>query len=156
MMNCMSGFSGMMPDAIIHLRVSAARKGRWVRASRSAGLRLTDWIIKIVEKHMANKMLARITIPDDVRFSDLRLARDADGMISFDWSPIERICSASGVDIALLRDGAEDNVSALVVAWYAEHLRNGGERDPVQDDLIAEMMAEDAAGQHHSLPPGRA
>lgn len=145
-----------MPDALIHLRVSAARKGRWVRASRSAGLRLTDWIIQIVESHMADKMLAQITIPDDVRFSDLHLARDADGMVSFDWSPIERICEASGLDLALLRDGPEDNVSSLVVAWYAEHLRNGGEHDPVQDDLIAEMMAEDAAGQHISLPPGRA
>lgn len=142
--------------AIIHLRVPAAMKGRWVRASRSAGLRLTDWIIQIVEQHMADKMLAQITIPDDVRFSDLHLARDADGMVSFDWSPIERICEASGIDIALLRDGPEDNVTGLVVAWYAEHLRNGGERDPVQDDLIAETMAEDAAGQRHSLPPGRA
>lgn len=144
------------PDALIHLRLSAARKGRWVRASRLAGLRLTDWLINIVEQHMTDKMLAQITIPDDVRFSDLHLARDADGMVSFDWRPIERICEASGLDVALLRDGPEDNVSSLVVAWYAEHLRHGGERDPVQDDLIAETLAEDAAGQHNSLPPVRA
>lgn len=145
-----------MTDTLIHLRVPAAIKGRWVHASRTAGLRLTDWIIQIVEKHMADKMLAQIIIPDDVRFSDLRLARESDGMVSFDWSPIERICAASGIDVALLRDGPEDNVSSLVVAWYAEHLRHGGERDPVQDDLIAETIAEDAAGQHASLPPGRA
>lgn len=50
----------------------------------------------------------------------------------------------------------EDNRSRLIVAWYAEHLRNGGDRDPVQDDLIAEAMAEERAGQHVSLPPGRA
>lgn len=43
------------PDALIHLRVPAARKGRWVRVSRSAGLRLTDWIIQIVEQHMQKK-----------------------------------------------------------------------------------------------------
>jgi len=141
-----------VPDAIIHLRVPAAIKARWVRASRSAGMRLTDWIVKIVEAHM----LAQITIPDDVRFSDLHLARDQDGHISFDWTPIERICAASGLDVALLRDAPEDNVASLIVAWYAEHLRNGGERDAVQDDLIAETAAEDAAGQHHSLPPGRA
>lgn len=103
---------------------------------------------------MTKTMLAQITIPDDVRFADLKLARVADGTISFDWAPIERICEASCLDIAHLRDGPEDNVSSLVVAWYAEHLRNGGERDPVQDDLIAEAMAEDAAGQNFSLPPG--
>lgn len=105
---------------------------------------------------MTDKMLAQIIIPGDVLFSDLRMAREANGMVSFDWSPIERICAASGIDISLLRDDQEDNVSSLLVAWYAEHLRTGGARDPVQDDLIAETIAEDAAGQRASLPPGRA
>ena len=40
---------------MIHLRLAAARKGCWVRASRADGLRLTDWIINIVESHMAKK-----------------------------------------------------------------------------------------------------
>lgn len=44
-----------MTDALIHLRLSAARKGCWVLASRTVGLRLTDWIINIVESHMAKK-----------------------------------------------------------------------------------------------------
>lgn len=36
-------------DALIHLRVPAATKARWVRESRAAGMRLTDWIIERVE-----------------------------------------------------------------------------------------------------------
>ena len=71
-----------MTDALIHLRVPAAIKSRWVRESRVAGMRLTDWIMQRVEA--------------------------------------------------------------------------GGERDPVADDLIAEVRAEDAAGQHYSHKPGRA
>lgn len=39
----------VMPDAIIHIRVPAATKGRWVRESRQDGLRLTDWITRAVE-----------------------------------------------------------------------------------------------------------
>ena len=39
-------------DALIHLRVTAAIKGRWVNASRAEGLRLSDWIVKIVEAHL--------------------------------------------------------------------------------------------------------
>ena len=35
--------------ATIYLRVPAATKGRWVRESRQAGLRLTDWITRAVE-----------------------------------------------------------------------------------------------------------
>ena len=38
-----------MPDAIIHIRIPRAQKGRWVRESRMAGLRLADWITRAVE-----------------------------------------------------------------------------------------------------------
>lgn len=100
--------------------------------------------------------LTTIKIPDDVQFADLKLARDSDGRVSFDWSPIERICEASGVDPAIFRDAPEDNVSGLIVAWYAEHLRGGGARDPVQDDLIAEAALEDELGGGISHQPGRA
>lgn len=146
------------PDAYVHLRVPAATKAAWVRASRAAGMRLTNWIVSAVEARMSEqiKIAAAITIPDDVRFADLKLARGADGMVSFDWAPIERICAASNVDIRHLRAGPEDNVTALVVAWYAEHLRHGGEPDPVQEDLLAETIAEERAGMSASLPPGRA
>lgn len=145
-----------MTDALIHLRVPATRKGRWVRASRADGLRLTDWITQIVEAHMTEQILAKITIPEDVRFEDLHLARGKDGVVSFNWEPIERICEASGIDTFILHEGNEDNLSTIIVAWYNEHLARGGARDPVQDELIAEAAAEDAAGQRHSLPPGRA
>ena len=102
------------------------------------------------------QQLTRITIPDDVGFSDLRLARDSDGMVSFDWTPIERICAASGVEVALLRDGPEANVAGLVVRWYEAHLDAGGEIDPIAEDLLAEVRAEDTSGQHVSHAPGRA
>lgn len=97
-----------------------------------------------------------ITIPDDLAFADLKLARDVDGAVSFDWTPIERICAASGIDVALFRDAPEDNVAGLITAWYAEHLKRGGARDPVQDDLIAEVIAEDVHGGGFSHQPGSA
>ncbi len=37
-----------MSEALIHLRVSAELKARWVRESRAAGMRLTDWIVERV------------------------------------------------------------------------------------------------------------
>lgn len=58
-----------MVDALIHLRVPAQTKARWVRESRAAGMRLTDWITKKVEGHMVtlyvystetNEVVARI------------------------------------------------------------------------------------------------
>ena len=38
-----------MTDSLIQLRVPAATKARWVRESRAAGMRLTDWIVERVE-----------------------------------------------------------------------------------------------------------
>lgn len=143
-----------MTDSLIHLRVPAATKGRWVRASRAAGMRLTDWITAAVEAHM-RQQLTRIIIPEGITFASLRLARDPDGALSFDWSPIEAICRASGLPIERY-EASEDAVCQLLTHWYHAHLANGGERDPVQDDLIAEALTEDASGQPYSYPPGRA
>jgi hypothetical protein len=144
-----------MTESLIHLRVPAALKGRWVRASRAAGLRLTDWIVNAVEAHM-HRQLTHIAIPTDVRWEDLRLARDPDGNVSFDWGPIERICQACGVDVALFRDAPEDNLAQLLNTWYAAHRADGGEPCPIQEDLIAEALIEEQHGEHVSHQPCRA
>lgn len=145
----------MKPDSLIHLRVPATTKGRWVRASRAAGMRLTDWIVDAVEAHI-QQQVSKVAIPDDLTFSDLHLSRDPDGNISFDWVVIERICEASGLPVEMFRDAPEDNVSGLIVGWYQAHRQHGGEADPVADDLIAEVVAEEKAGQTVSHQPGRA
>ncbi len=84
-----------------------------------------------------------IRIPEDINFADLNLMRDpVTGDISFDWAPLERICEASGLDLAILDDESEDYVSELIIEWYAVHLARGGAPDPVQDALIAEAALD--------------
>lgn len=100
--------------------------------------------------------LTPITIPDGIAFHALKLARDPDGHVSFAWPPIEAICAASGLDMALFRDGPEDNVAGLIIAWYQQHLAHGGAPDPVAEDLLAEVRAEDRLGGGLSHQPGRA
>lgn len=92
------------------------------------------------------KKLTRLAIPDDLAFEALKLTRDPrTGEVAFDWAPIEAICEASGVDVEVFKHGPEDNVSALIVAWYRAHLAGGGAPDAVQEQLLAEVAAEDAA-----------
>ena len=97
----------------------------------------------------------KITIPSDLDFSALQLARDASGTVSFDWTPIERICAASGIDLAVFSDSAEDNVAGLVVAWYAEHRQRGGTPDAVAEDLISDMQVDYERCGGISHQPGR-
>lgn len=97
-----------------------------------------------------------LTIPDGVAFSDLKLARHPSGDVAFDWSPIERICEASRIDIAVFREQSEDHVGGLIVAWYRSARAAGEPADPVAEDLIAEVDAEDRLGSGISHQPGRA
>lgn len=144
-----------MTESLIHLRVPAATKGRWVRASRAAGMRLTDYIIEAAEAKM-QQQIASVAIPEGLDFADLRLTREADGSVSFDWGVIARICAASGLPVELLRNGPEDNVAGLLIGWYQAHRQRGGAADPVAEDLLGEVRAEDSAGQQVSHAPGRA
>ncbi len=85
-----------------------------------------------------------VRIPDNLEFSNLELTRDDGGAVSFDWSPIEVICTASGINPAVFRDMPEGNVAGLIIQWYSLHLQHGGQRDPVADQLLAEVTLEDA------------
>lgn len=145
----------MADAATIHLTVPSALKARWVRESRAAGMRLTDWITARVEAQPVIK-LTTIVIPPGLAFADLKLARDADGMVSFDTAVIARIEAASGLPDGHFMAQAEGALADLVTQWYRAHLAAGGAPDPTQEDLIGEVRAEDAAGQHASHAPGRA
>lgn len=97
---------------------------------------------------------SKITIPHTIGFADLHLSRSASG-VAFDWTAIEAVCRASGLDVATFRDADESVVADLIAAWYAAHLAAGGATDPVAEDLAGEAEAEDARGAS-SHAPGRA
>lgn len=98
----------------------------------------------------------KISIPAGISFADLKLDRSATGSITFDANTINKICEHSGIDPKMLWESREDNMAGLIVEWYASHLKNGGEHDPVADDLIAEALAEDDLGSGISHKPGKA
>lgn len=102
-------------------------------------------------------MITPISIPQGMTFADLRLGRDPQtGDVSFDTAIIERIERESGLPTGFFMGQHEDAVASLITGWYSAHRAAGGAADPVADDLIAEVAAEDAAGQHYSHAPGRA
>lgn len=137
-------------ESLIHLRVPAATKARWVRESRAAGMRLTDWLVSRIDP------MPQITIPPGLSFAALKLSRDASGSVSFDLAVITAIEQASGLADGFLMSQPEDVLGEVIVRWYDAHIAAGGERDPVADDLIAEVRIEDERGGGISHQPGRA
>lgn len=98
-----------------------------------------------------------IAIPQGLGFAALRLARDPHtGDVSFDTAVIERIEKESGLPAGFFMGQHEDAVASLITGWYSAYRAAGGAADPVAEDLMAEVRAEDAAGQHYSHKPGRA
>lgn len=102
------------------------------------------------------KTLINISIPENLQFSDLKLSRDSDGMVSFDRQVIESICEFNSTDPEIFFNAPEDNVAQLIMYWYSHHINSGGKQDQVAEDLIAEVMAEDRLGAGISHKPGQA
>lgn len=91
------------------------------------------------------KLVNPIEIPADVSFEDLQLSRDpVTGVVAFDLEPVERVCDANDIDVDSFL--TNDNIGALLSAWYQAHLASGGAPDPVQEQLLAEVEAEDEFG----------
>lgn len=142
-----------MPNDTIVIKAPAGTKARWVRQSQAQGEKLSDWIIERVERQ---EQPMQIIIPA-VPFAALQLARDPQtGSVSFDLDVVAQIERASGLQAGHFTTQPEDALAEVITRWYAAHLQAGGDRDPVADDLIAEVRAEDAAGQPYSHQPGRA
>jgi hypothetical protein len=88
-----------------------------------------------------------IVIPDGVQFEDLKLTRDpVTSMVEFDMDPLERICEANDIDIGVFTDGGDGKVGGFLNAWYRAHRESGGAPDLVQEQLIAEVAAEEEFG----------
>lgn len=87
--------------------------------------------------------LRTFAIPDDLDFSDLKLRRLVTGEVEFDTSVIERICAASDISTDVFLNAPEDNLATLIVTWYRVHRVAGGRRDPVAEELIAEIRDGD-------------
>lgn len=103
------------------------------------------------------KKTTPISIPLGMAFADLRLARDPQtGDVSFDTYVIERIEAESGLPAGFFMGQHEEAMAALITTWYSAHRAAGGDADPVAEELLAEVLAEDAAGQPYSYAPGRA
>lgn len=88
-----------------------------------------------------------IVIPDDVQFGDLNLTRDpVTSMVAFDMEPLQRICEANDLDISVLTEDDDGKLGGFLNVWYRAHRENGGAPDLVQEQLMAEVAAEEAFG----------
>lgn len=92
--------------ALIHLRVPAAVKGRWVAESRKRGEKLTDWIVKRVEAQM-NVFKVPDTLASKYHGAGLALAATRNGVL-INIAYLEDVLPDFGGDVADARDAISD------------------------------------------------
>lgn len=87
----------------------------------------------------------KIPFPEDHHFSLLEWVQNSstDGNMEFDWSLIEDVCAASGMDIEEFLDTREHDAAALIHEWYAEHRGRGGDPDPIMEDILTAAKIEE-------------
>jgi hypothetical protein len=97
--------------------------------------------------------MLKILLPEEIDFASLQLTRDPlTRQISFESEPIEALCECSGIDPDIFLNGPQSNMAGLLVAWYAEHIRSGGQRDPVADQMLIEAITEAQHGKARVQP----
>lgn len=86
-----------------------------------------------------SKQCVQIEVPEDLTFHALALHRDQrTGDIAYNVGAIERLCAHNRLDLNLFGD--EDALAQLIGAWYSAHRANGGEPDPVCEELLQAVL----------------
>lgn len=88
-------------------------------------------------------MLFTMTIPEELTFSDLNLAKGEDGDVVFSWQAIDAICAASGINPAVFRNLQKSDVDGLIACWYMAHRHHGGDEDQVAEELLKRTQIEE-------------
>lgn len=80
------------------------------------------------------KLVKHIQIPVGISFEDLHLSRDTvTGLIEFDAEPVGQVCAANHIDPDTFL--TEDDIGALLNAWYQAHRASGAAADLVMEQI---------------------
>ncbi|GAB6035413.1 hypothetical protein [Galenea microaerophila] len=96
----------------------------------------------------------KVRIPHKFKFSDLELALRPDGSIQFNHEVVEKIIRKSKLTDEDLKRPPADLVSKVILAFYIEHLRRGGDKNELMENQIKELILENSKGQYYSHTPG--
>ena len=103
---------------------------------------------------MKSRYPKQLVVPDGLRFADLQLRLDPEsGNLDFDTDPVERMCAANGLNID---EVMEDEAVQMLLSWYIQHRRQGGEADAVLESEIEALRLESERGHDVPHAPGHA
>ncbi len=85
---------------------------------------------------MPTDSLLTLKLPEGYSFADLKIRRCAsDDAIDLDMDLVKLICTINGLDFDKVRQDPGPVVTTILTVWYKSHLAEGGEPDPLMEEL---------------------
>ena len=120
---------------------AAALAALWLALSLYTGAFIAEIVRGGVQSIVGNDNV-QVNV-NDARFAKL-IGDVQQGIADYYTRQMPKILAK--VNSLVAREEYEDAMAALITTWYSAHRSSGGDADPVAEDLLAEVRAEDAAG----------
>jgi hypothetical protein len=84
---------------------------------------------------MPTDSLLTLNLPEGYTFADLKIRRVESDAIDLDMDLVKLICNINGLDFDKVRQDPGPVVTTILTVWYKSHLAEGGEPDPLMEEL---------------------
>jgi hypothetical protein len=84
---------------------------------------------------MQTDSLLTLKLPEDYSFADLKIRRCEADAIDLDMDLVKLICNLNGLDFEKVCQNPGPVVTTILTVWYKSHLAEGGEPDPLMEEL---------------------
>ena len=89
----------------------------------------------ISQTAMPTDSLLTLHLPEGYTFADLKIRRVESDAIDLDMDLVKLICNMNGLDFDKVRQDPGPVVTTILTVWYKSHLAEGGEPDPLMEEL---------------------
>ena len=84
---------------------------------------------------MPTDSLLTLKLPEGYIFADLKIRRVESDAIDLDMDLLRLICTINGLDFDKVCQDPGPVVTSVLTVWYKSHLAEGGEPDPLMEEL---------------------
>ena len=89
---------------------------------------------------MQTDSLLTLKLPEDYSFADLKIRRCEADAIDLDMDLVKLICNLNGLDFEKVCQNPGPVVTTILTVWYKSHLAEGGEPDPLMEELRSQSQ----------------
>lgn len=84
---------------------------------------------------MPTDSLLTLKLPEGYSFADLKLRRCEADAIDLDMDLVKLICQLNSLNFEKVCQNPGPVVTSILTIWYKSHLAEGGEPDPLMEEL---------------------